>query len=458
MTLQMQHIIRHLFQANSLDEVPRERLEELVEQYPSFGVGHYLLSKKLQAQGSDRFLQETAKTNLYFINPYWLEWLLGDTGKPPGERLPLSKRVAGNGQTADGPSEPVTDAVAAPIAELVAVVVTETETLKFPDTGSASGTAPVPGDPIGSVTEESTKMHPPAEHSVVSEAGELVTAEEAAPVTGFTTGQDDIARVATPVVPTEEEREQPWQQEAEKTEREENEGPIVDEEAVVLQQEDLPATEILAAHQELSRDELSRHSEEITGEREPVASSGATLSEPLPSEETAHEAVVVPEEITPAGEPAGPAVEVPIETPAQAGEELRREQPASAAPPEPVLAIDPYHTIDYFASQGIRLVLDDNPSDKLGKQLKSFTEWLRVMKRLPQKQEEPVTDPATEHRILAFAAHSNETREIVTETMAEVLAMQGMLGKAADVYRKLSLLNPDKSAYFAAKIEQLKVK
>ena len=59
--------------------------------------------------------------------------------------------------------------------------------------------------------------------------------------------------------------------------------------------------------------------------------------------------------------------------------------------------------------------------------------------------------------MLAFAAHSNETREIVTETMAEVLAMQGMAGKAAEVYRKLSLLNPDKSAYFAARIEQLNV-
>ena len=54
-----------------------------------------------------------------------------------------------------------------------------------------------------------------------------------------------------------------------------------------------------------------------------------------------------------------------------------------------------------------------------------------------------------------FAAHSIEGKEPITETMAEVLAKQGMPGRARIVYEKLSLLNPDKSAYFAAKIEQL---
>jgi hypothetical protein len=39
--------------------------------------------------------------------------------------------------------------------------------------------------------------------------------------------------------------------------------------------------------------------------------------------------------------------------------------------------------------------------------------------------------------------------------MAEVWLKQGNKEKAADVYRKLSLRNPSKSAYFAAKIESL---
>jgi len=41
--------------------------------------------------------------------------------------------------------------------------------------------------------------------------------------------------------------------------------------------------------------------------------------------------------------------------------------------------------------------------------------------------------------------------------MAEVLAKQGMREKATEMYRKLSLLEPEKSAYFATRIEQLKI-
>ena len=49
---------------------------------------------------------------------------------------------------------------------------------------------------------------------------------------------------------------------------------------------------------------------------------------------------------------------------------------------EPLIPIDPYHTVDYFASQGIKLVLEKDPKDKLGKQLKSFTQWLKHMKKV----------------------------------------------------------------------------
>jgi len=118
---------------------------------------------------------------------------------------------------------------------------------------------------------------------------------------------------------------------------------------------------------------------------------------------------------------------------------------------------EPYHTIDYFASQGIKLTLEENPSDTLGKQLKSFTDWLKTMRRLPQKDREVVPDRAAEQAVQTFAAHSVLGKDVVTETMAEVLAKQGMREKARAVYEKLSLLNPDKRAYFAAKIEQLNI-
>jgi hypothetical protein len=40
--------------------------------------------------------------------------------------------------------------------------------------------------------------------------------------------------------------------------------------------------------------------------------------------------------------------------------------------------------------------------------------------------------------------------------MAEVLEKQGQPEKAIQIYIKLSFLYPEKSAYFAAKIQQLK--
>jgi hypothetical protein len=40
--------------------------------------------------------------------------------------------------------------------------------------------------------------------------------------------------------------------------------------------------------------------------------------------------------------------------------------------------------------------------------------------------------------------------------MADVLVKQGQVEKAIQLYIKLSFTNPEKSSYFAAKIEQLK--
>jgi hypothetical protein len=45
---------------------------------------------------------------------------------------------------------------------------------------------------------------------------------------------------------------------------------------------------------------------------------------------------------------------------------------------------------------------------------------------------------------------------VVTEAMAEVWEKQGNKEKAVAIYTKLSLLDPSKSVYFAAKIEELK--
>lgn len=123
---------------------------------------------------------------------------------------------------------------------------------------------------------------------------------------------------------------------------------------------------------------------------------------------------------------------------------------------ESKITFEPFHTVDYFASQGIKVNQEVRSDDRLGKQMKSFTEWLKTMRKLPEASVEAELNKINDREIESIAAHSLEEKEVVTEAMAEVYAKQGMHAEARAVYEKLSLRIPAKSAYFAAKIEALK--
>lgn len=116
------------------------------------------------------------------------------------------------------------------------------------------------------------------------------------------------------------------------------------------------------------------------------------------------------------------------------------------------------HTIDYFASQGIKIDLSSIPQDKLTKHLLKFTDWLKQVKNTNNNAypTDLGTSLSLEKAVAETAKNSNKAREILTETMADVLVKQGQKDKAIQLYIKLSFLNPEKSSYFAAKIEQLK--
>jgi hypothetical protein len=170
------------------------------------------------------------------------------------------------------------------------------------------------------------------------------------------------------------------------------------------------------------------------------------------------------------GPEAPPVSEAPKEPVAEAGainkpeslsqtEEPVREEPVTTSTdkkPVQELTFEPFHTVDYFASLGIKLSQEELPKDQLGKQMKSFTEWLRTMKRLPATELVKAVDVQAEKKVENLAEHSLMTADVVTEAMAEVWARQGNHQKALEVYNKLSLQNPSKRAYFAAKIENLK--
>lgn len=119
---------------------------------------------------------------------------------------------------------------------------------------------------------------------------------------------------------------------------------------------------------------------------------------------------------------------------------------------------EPYYTIDYFESQGIKFDYKNNANDDLTKKMLKFTDWLKRMKNpnanVANQQQE--NGEELDKAIQGIAQASNQPKEIVTETMAEVFEKQGNIEKAIQLYIKLSFLNPTKTAFFAARIQKLK--
>ncbi len=142
----------------------------------------------------------------------------------------------------------------------------------------------------------------------------------------------------------------------------------------------------------------------------------------------------------------------------------------------------PIYTEDYFLHQGMH-VSNNIPADlpgihDEGKQLMvvmSFSEWLNYFKTRKQKEADEEEDRKAvktmwqKEKLAAALEEENDeipekvfemavnsiTKEddLVSESLAEIHFMQGRHDKAIEMYRKLSLRNPQKKAYFARKIE-----
>lgn len=122
---------------------------------------------------------------------------------------------------------------------------------------------------------------------------------------------------------------------------------------------------------------------------------------------------------------------------------------------EEPLAFEPYHTVDYFASQGIKLgVIEEK--DELGQKVKSFTAWLKTMKNLQAQPENTVARKDLHEIEDKSSVLGNKNELIVTEAMAEVYLKQGLGEKAIEIYKKLSLQNPSNSHIFADRILAIK--
>jgi hypothetical protein len=195
-------------------------------------------------------------------------------------------------------------------------------------------------------------------------------------------------------------------------------------------------------------------------------------------------------------------------------EEITEEEPpkTEATTDEPAL---PINTNDYFSQQGEQVPVDipvgieqlkvskveaetsleepastealaDEPTsaeatadehDKTLMVMMSFSEWLAHFKNTSEKQEEETKDQKAlrtmwqkEKLAAALEEENDEIPEnvfemavnsiasedgLASETLADIYIKQGKYDKAIEMYRKLSLRNPQKSAYFARKIEEV---
>jgi hypothetical protein len=288
MNVHINNLVKSLLQKDTLDQCSLQELELFAERNPYFGAAQLLLTKKLQVEKHDRYVEQLQKTFLFFHNPLWVEHLLNETGNAK-------------------------------------IVASEKKEVQL------------------------------AETTIIEEAGTETQIEIPA--------QTAIEQVKTSAVQEEQVNE--------------------------------------------SNTELANSIEEY-----------------------------------------------PIHIPAT---QIKSTDPAKAE-----LLFEPFHTVDYFASQGIKFKEEEKPTDKFGLQLKSFTDWLKTMKRLPiadissSEENNTVNTNQGDKKVEEMAEHSLTERAVLTEAMAEVWEKQGNSTKAIEVYNKLSLLDPSKSLYFAAKIEGLK--
>lgn len=206
---------------------------------------------------------------------------------------------------------------------------------------------------------------------------------------------------------------------------------------------------------------------------------GPAIITPAPAETQTADQQAAPAEAAPAPAPVQastpePAAQVPASNGVQAADtdnDPIKIFPLEIPEAENTLTYQPLYTDDYFAYKRLKEPEKaEYMSEKGAAEMKSFTSWLKDMKKsfadragrdwyhqqLHRSYED--FDPEVSETVEKMAMESITLNDdIVSETLAEIWARQHQYQTAIHIYQKLSLLNPNKSAYFAQKIKELQL-
>jgi hypothetical protein len=389
-------LVRSIVKKNSLAECSVSELQRLTTQYPYFGPVQFLLAKKLKDDNAEQYAKQSQKAILYFQDDMWFDYVTSSR---------INEAVFSNG---NNQAEVLTEIKKPVIAEPTQTVqpieplMATAETIQTYETPAETVV-----EPVEEIEEKVTDSVIHTEQIIVDQPEEKLTEPVIEPVE---------ERTATSI-----EQIEPFEPAEERT------GPPIEQiEPVVHEKAPVEYDDGISSSVQQPQMEVNE-----PAQPQPVEPMG---SEDISSEEDQEEEISTNTDLPP----------LP-------GLKIEPFNPDTAK-----LSFEPYHTVDYFASLGIKFKGDEKPKDKFGQQLKSFTDWLKTLKKAPETVGVVTATGPEDKNVTKMAEHSLVDGEVVTEAMADVWEKQGKHEKAIETYRKLSLLNPSKSAYFAAKIDHLK--
>ena len=439
-------LFESIFNRKFSDEDIRSFLTQVTMDHPYFSPAQYFLL--LQAdKASPEYAQQVAKTSVLFNNSHWLKFQLDEYERNPTE---LSNSIVTHNNE---------------------VVFAESAAITYPEFEAPAEITNENDFSVINSFEQEVAFQEPEDFVIINEAMEPTIEAASTPNELEEIVVEEIENEVNEVEieQTVEEASIPAEDslvnEENKSQNEVNEVEIVQ----IVEEELIRGQVITVNEKNEAQNEVKEIEIEQLIEEAPMDTNDPTVNEEIEAQMEDHEIVdkeTAPEIKTTVHSGHFNDADSPLVNEAETEEDILSDKEEieplnfrlnidTSGTTEDTISFEPLHATDYFASLGIKLSGEIQTTDKLGKQLKSFTEWLKTMKKIHSDQQAQQSGQA-EITIQKLAENSNKMQEVVTESMADVFLQQGKAKRAIEVYKKLSLLDSSKSAYFAAKIDQLK--